>query len=520
MNFQNFVIAMTSGLLTAPEARLSAAWAQCDLYVESSILQAEEKPSVTIGDGSSARIPLRQWIGLMRAKEICHVRTAIRFHREKFPSHKMAGFSGGRPWKIEVVWQGGAATYQAGTVSSPPYAMTMSILAEIIRSQENPDFYWNNFLDEVNQFHRCNNIAEVTSQELPTFLASPAAAHAWDIIGDTLFQEMQVEAYTYDQSFVIPRHMADLVVPVQSNMDELQEFEPHVWLEVCDDVDVTGKELCRLIEAQPFSNLIWAHCANTERLGTLLGDGYDLDDFPHIKVEDWRAYLSSLNEDEVAVISDVLLKLICIECARRHCKPYIPYDLSDIFGPNELDRRRLHFRERLQSDLGWALLESSTPWQMYVFDKLDTHQSLEHVAHLAQQKQEFDNALASIEDFAGRVQSEFQPAFQLAINLSKQADIERSAGEMRGQQLLTPRPDTSAEQLQKLIDLFIEFEWPASRILGLAAISAADVFGAMGSWNDQSFEGELGEQFDTRSARLFSAMNTYFSALLDIESAV
>jgi hypothetical protein len=44
------------------------------------------------------------------------------------------------------------------------------------------------------------------------------------------------------------------------------------------------------------------------------------------------------------------------------------------------------------------------------------------------------------------------------------------------------------------------------------------VFGAMGSWNDQHFEGELGERFALHSATLFAAMNGYVAALLTIET--
>lgn len=271
-----------------------------------------------------------------------------------------------------------------------------------------------------------------------------------------------------------------------------------------------------MIEAQPFSGRIWAYCADTGQLATLLGGDRELDNFPRLKVEEWRPYLASLDEDDAASISDVLLDLIRLECARADCEAYIPDELSDVFGPDEISRRRLHFRDRLQRNFGWSLAQASVFWQMYVFEKLDIALSLPNTT-LTQRKQEFDSALASIERFAGDVESEFQPAFQLAISLSKHADIEKSVDGLRIKHLLPALQGTWADSVQDLIDVFVDFGWSPNRVLGLAAISAADVFGAMGSWNDQSFEGEIGVQFELRSARLFTAMNEYFASLLTIE---
>ena len=72
--------------------------------------------------------------------------------------------------------------------------------------------------------------------------------------------------------------------------------------------------------------------------------------------------------------------------------------------------------------------------------------------------------------------------------------------------------------VQQFTEAFAPFGWGADRLLGLAAISAADVFEGMGSWNDQTFDGADEKAFHEVSSTLFTAMNRYFEALVSSET--
>jgi hypothetical protein len=53
----------------------------------------------------------------------------------------------------------------------------------------------------------------------------------------------------------------------------------------------------------------------------------------------------------------------------------------------------------------------------------------------------------------------------------------------------------------------------------LAACQAAWVFGGMGSWNDQIFEGQDGKEYDRLSAALFGLLNESICAAANASAA-
>jgi hypothetical protein len=348
-------------------------------------------------------------------------------------------------------------------------------------------------------------------------LLSDAGAHTWNSTGDQLMQELQVEALTFGEPFRIPAPLADLlekVVPID-------DMFPYVWLDAYDEDEVTGSHLYQLINAQTFHADIWRQCADREQLAATLGESFDLTEFPHINAREWGHYLQGLDANDATLVRDDLLALIRLECELRGCEPLIPAPLEDIFGPDDEERRRLSFRGRLQHDMGWYLASYPTPWCMYVLDEDcctagvadETASAIIKVDH----QQRFEAALKAIAAFAVKVQSPFLIHFQLAQDFAAEAQADAPFDRAAFERICTSNnvPDYLAGT--ELVDLFAAFGWRNRRVLGLAAVAAADVFGAMGSWNDQSFDGDEAAQFETVSSELFFAMNSYLASLLTVE---
>jgi hypothetical protein len=517
MNFQTTVMAATVGMLTCPDECLSDALVQCDRLFDSSVLYSTDKPSVAVRSVTGVT-PLRDWVMGARASGLLACRTGFGVQRNGDSApHRMAGFLGGRPCSLHVSHAGGCDSYHAGTISSPSHAMTVAQFADLINAQANPEFFWHAILADINQFHSCNGIAAVAPEELADFLLSDAGASAWNSTGDQLMQELQVEALTFGEPFRIPASLADLlekVVPIH-------DMFPYVSLDAYDDDEVTGSHLSQLINAQPFHADIWRQCADPGQLAATLGENFDLTEFPRIDAMEWGHYLQGLDANDSALVRDELLALIRLECERRCCEPLIPAALEDIFGPDDEERRRLSFRGRLQHDMGWYLASHPTPWCMYVLDEdcceagvaNETAAAIIKVDH----QQRFEAALEAIAAFAVKVQSPFLIDFQLAQDLAAEAQADAPFDRVAFERICTSKnvPDYLAGT--ELIDLFAAFDWRTRRVLGLAAVAAADVFGAMGSWNDQSFDGDEAAQFETVSSELFFAMNSYLAALLTVE---
>ena len=517
MDFQNTVMAATVGLLTCPDQYLDDALARCDRVINSSALYSTDKPSVAIRSRAGIT-PLRDWVMRMRAGGplACWPGFGGRDHGD-IPAHIMAGFLGGRPGTLHVKHAGGCDLYHPGTISSPPHEMTVAQFADLINAQDNPEFYWPNILADINQFHRCNDIVEVGTDELTDFLLSNAAAHAWDVTGDEIMREVQVEALTFGKSFIIPAHLANLVEKVVPLFDS----EPSVWLEAYDEDEVTGSDLYQLIMAQEFHGEIWQTCADLQQLAETLGEDYDLSEFPHIDAKQWGQYLQGLDALAAELVRDDLLELIRLECQRRRCEPMIPAALEEIFGPDEEERRRLSFRRHLQHDMGWNLKMQTVPWRMFVFDENgDKVEEANAATAIVDLQRRFEAALEAIEAFAVKVQSPFAVHFKLANRLAAHARVDAPFDREVFEHICVSNdaPDYLANM--ELVDLFAAFGWRTRRVLGLAAVAAADVFGAMGSWNDQSFDDDEDEQFEALSSQLFDAMNAYLASLLTVDPRV
>lgn len=518
MNFQNTVLAATIGLLTCPDECLSGALARCDGLFDSTVLYSTDKPSVAVRSASGVT-PLREWIMQMRAGVLLACRPGLGGERNgNISEHMMAGFLGGRPCTLQVHHAGGCDSYSAGTISSAVHAMTVAQFAELINAQTNPEFYWQDILADINQFHSCNGIVAVEADDLADFLLSDAGAWAWNVTGDQIVREIQVEALTFGEPFMIPAHLAGLVEKVVP----IFEMEPFVWLDAYDEEEVTGTHLCQLITAQPFHAEIWRQCADPQQLAATLGEDFDLTEFPHIDAGQWSHYLQRLDAIDAELVRDDVLELIRLECQQRGCEPLIPAALEDIFGPDEEERRRLSFRGRLQHDMGWYLKSHPTPWRMFVFDEDECEASANDEAAAAtiievNHQQRFEAALEAIGAFAVKVQSPFAVHFQLAQSLAVEARTEAPFDRAAFERICVSNnvPDSVAGG--ELVDLYAAFRWGTRRVFGLAAIAAADVFGAMGTWNDQSFDGEEATRFETVSSQLFCAMNNHLAALLNVD---
>ena len=135
-------------------------------------------------------------------------------------------------------------------------------------------------------------------------------------------------------------------------------------------------------------------------------------------------------------------------------------------------------------------------------------------------REAFQAALADAQDFALRVGSSYSESFRLALLLcgksamTGEAELDQGALRVEVAKHFPCDDEAWLNARMAVVDSFDQFEWEAGKVLGLAAISAADVFGGAGSWNDQSFDGTDQALFENISARLYDAMNDYYSALL------
>lgn len=535
MNSNRVFIALAAGLLTVPETRLADAWDRVEGMFRCDASELDTGIGAAVGEGGKQRIPLRQWIERQRAQGVVHLSALVPSMQEcqvdcdeedldeedldeddridARPPHMMAGFAGGLPMLLRLSTGETPRLYAQGTVTGPRQLLTARLFASLVARQARPGFYWQFVLDQLNQFFRCNGRDEIAADSLVDHLCSQEGERDWLYMGDGIFRETQVEALTHGEPFVIPPEFAHLVEAVTPFVPNL---EPPVWLDIDND-EVCGEQLLRLVEAQPFSARIWQVVGNRSLLEDVLQGEYDLDDFPDVPPASWPGFLRRLPADDVWTVRDELVEITRLECESRRTQPVIPDALSEVFGPDEEDRRRLHFRHRLQNDLGWWSRANDHPSMLFVLDQIDRVASFDAMP-LGEARRAFVTALQAVSAFARRVQSPFVTAFDLALLLAAHAEGETEPDLTALQRSLSDRFGESWESVALSVAPFRCFGWGADRLLGLAAISAADVFGGMGSWNDQGFTDGDEARFHAVSEALFTALNRYFESILSFEA--
>ena len=524
MNSNRLFAVIVARMLTLPEHALAHAQVQVGSLYDLDGIETEGRVGAAVGDGGPERVPLRQWIQEQRHAGMTSVSVVVLENGsdddddedededededdegdDRLP-HLMAAFAGGLTLCVRVNTADGGADYIVGTVTGPLLCLTPANFIELVHLQKDPGFYWPDVLDEINQFHRCNGREEIDAEALQDHLLSSEGSYDWEYMGDQIFREMQVEAFTCDESFVIPLKFTNLLREVRSCID----VEPFVWLEPIDD-DVSGEQLLRLIEAQEFSAKVWKIVADRSGLEEKLGDSVELGDFPELAAERWPDYLRALPDAAHCDICNVLIEVVRLECTRLGIQPRIPDALGEVFGPDEEERRRLHYRGRLQHDLGWAIRHVEQPTRLQVIDRVDEDIPSHPVVGLVGSRQQFLGALIAIRNFARRVDSPFSVHFDLAWHLADNA-TEQSFASLRARG--SDYPSAYWDHAQKVVGLLEAIGCSPQCVLGLAAISVADVFGGMGSWNDQGFDGADERLYHDLSAALFTALNRYFEAL-------
>lgn len=522
MNTDRIFVALLSGLLTIDEDQLADAYELAAQFHRLDKIVIERRTGAA-APGDEDTPAFRQWLEEQRENLVKSVCVAVQADPDDDPDGMVSvdwerpvpeRFAAGLPILMRIDTRRHKTVYVQTEMTGPRLALTASQFVELVNAQDDPDLFWPGVQAEVAEYGNDGDVDDLDSGEVQAYLRSPDGQRDWQSMGEQIFRHVQVDALAAGKRFVIPEAFSEYIEEVPPVDDQP---EPMVWLEQIGD-EVSAAALLRLIEAQDFGNRIWQLAGSRRLLEDTLDASVELDDFPTIAAAEWPRFLARLSDDEVWRVSEVLLELVRLECTQRGVQPCIPDDLADIFGPDEEERRWLEIDERLEHGTSWAIRETDEPMTLLVLDRIDGHIPSANKLQMKQASQQFIAAVTLAHDFARRVGSPFHPALGAARHLALLAG---GTGPLDLAELASPDLDWQPE-LWQLVQLtlaaFGPFAWGADRLLGLAAMSAADVFGGADSWNDQVFEGEDDALFKAVTLTLFTALNGYFEALVSLRT--
>jgi hypothetical protein len=505
MKRSDHILALTNALLQAsPENYQRVLGLVKEMY---ELSELRKPASVSLGAVSITKHEqsFESWLIKLREEKILTVRffyAAV--DQNNLAPHIAAAFAGTTDLLMQVKTGKGLCTLGLTTYFSPSYEITPQQFVLLLEAQADQQLVWSRASEMILESNRLNDRTIFDSSETRAYLLNAEGGSVFEFLAGDLLKELQIECLIHNKTFVIPDELKALFIKYPPLPGYEGEDREYVYLYPVRDV--TSEEILTLAEAQPFASQIW------EELNKTLEE-YQDESMKPMPVAQWKGKIMSMDSEMLQRIVHPVCRSICKLCENQNVKPVIPSSLADVFGPNELDQKRAAARSKSEKD-NWSLEPIKQPWEYYAFQEIAYGIEVQSLG-IEQAQSAFSKALEEIKVFAAEIQSPYEEAFSLALFIITGVK-DFSSEELIAQVKSSGFSERAIEVLNGRVwiaDQFRELGLKSEKVRGLLAISIADVFGGMGSWNDQYGESDQ-ERYQTVSANMFQALKNYFAAII------
>lgn len=300
--------------------------------------------------------------------------------------------------------------------------------------------------------------------------------------------------------FKIPAHLTHkLEKPISTNIAE-NSYAPYIKEEL------SGKEVGELIAAQN-SELIWSKVKESlaENIKT-----------QQLKFENFSVTMNndSLIEFIKSLTSDEIYQLSLTSCTYLFGENFvIPEQLKHKFNFPELPPIPDHQL--------WRATPNNEPWQMLCFEFAGeinfTNVSPPEEFNWPKLMEQFHKTLVPMESFAKKVESPFAEAFSVAAWVLTAQNLNF---QNRNEFMAAAASENFSENALQVLDHKLNFglnkalQLSTEQVRLILALDLVNIFGGMGSWNDQNFLDPSDQLlFETLTAELFSAIQKLKEAM-------
>ena len=501
---------LTSAALLASGEQLSPLFS---IFENNYVLNEVRKPNfVSLGARKNGdEETFAGWIHRLRSEDILKVKlfnSSLQNHA--LQAHILAAFAGPSDLLLEITTKSQIRTFVLNSFFSSQYEITPEHFILLLDSQPNKEIAWSRAATLIQESNILNQRGTFSQAQRPAYLLTEEGRKVFESLADDLIREVQIELEIHECKFIIPEGIQDVFMKY-GHMPYFVDDVEHVYLNPSGDV--SSGDILLLVESQLFEEkLIW------ESLNASLTE-YAYANMTPVPVDQWRKKIENMEHDLLQKIVNPICRCICTLCEDQHKKRIIPSALSDKFAPDDLELKRAAARSKSENDR-WVPESKKQYWEYYEFEQIKEALPPDIPgADMARKK--FIAALEAIKTLAAKIKSPFEESFKLSLfiletkqpgekyngeyfellaaNLISGGFSEHAAGKLR--------------EVQWIGELFKMLGWRKEDIDGMLAITFADVFGGMGSWNDQQTEQDY-EKYQEISATLYSALRSYFASLL------
>jgi len=516
MKRNDYIKLLSGGLLQVPESKFQ----QLSTFIEQRFEVQELRKPQTVSIGGQA--PDHQYLGLIEWAKVFrkeNVESVTYFYsalsEKQLPAHMAAAFAGVEDVIFNIKTSVQDYFYILQTRYSPSNEITPEQLAELVNAQPNPAAEWIRIEEVIQKSHELNSLPRIAEGSAEAYLQSPAGYQTFEWQAGDLVKELQLNAIINETEFVIPEPLTHLLQPSSfSFYNEGEEAREYTYLYPVEEI--SAAELISLIEAQPFAE------------EAILKLDSSLKEYPNdytLDASRWKESFQHFPADQLQSMANLMCRFICECCDEKKVKPIIPASLKSKLGPDELEAKRIVARGKLDRSQ-YFLSPNTQPWEANTFERIDHPAVPEASAPEEELKATLQQALKDTGAFAAKNNSSFAEAFQLADYLLTGLLPEGNFDEAHKEKIIQELKEFgfSDRAIENFSNVFYYAEelliigWKRQEIYAFFACSMADVFGGMGSWNDQYFEPEEENiTYQELSGALFNALKKYFVVLLSFQ---
>jgi len=161
----------------------------------------------------------------------------------------------------------------------------------------------------------------------------------------------------------------------------------------------------------------------------------------------------------------------------------------------------------------YGFRENTLRQTRFVFQESDFQQGQELI--LSDKEQLFQKAIEKIKLLAEKIESPFYDAFTTVLSILEISKKSKSLEEILNKTETTDRGKEIIRSKAGPLFILEKIGMHPQRTGQLLACEVSDVFGGMGSWNDQYIEPEFQKEFSTVSSELYNAL--YFFRLSSLQ---
>ncbi|RYG06510.1 MAG: hypothetical protein EOO02_00325 [Chitinophagaceae bacterium] len=530
MTRTDHIIALVSATLTADEQFFAPALAKLSSLYE--INEPRKVNLVSLGAASgesSATEPLAAWIQRLRDEKVSSVQ-CINYASTngKMPAHIAASFAGTITMIIEISSQKSHGSYILRSQYSPRFGLNPEKFIELINAQTDPALAWARVTQLLLESNRLNQKTIFPEVETADYLVTAEGRQVFEYMVDNILKETQIELAINGFELVIPASLQ----PFFTKYDTPSFFKSDKeYVYLYPEQEVNFEQLQQIIKANAFGDRLW------QALNDQLAQ-YNDEEFQQLEAGAWPDALKGMDTEKLNRIAHTVCRSICVLCEEDSLKPKIPENLAAYFGPDETNQKRAALRSKID-DSGWHLANNTQSWEYNEFYKISDAVGGSQPSS-EETRPEFLRALKDIYRFATRSGSMFQEAFGLSLFVLgkldefniEESDVKSPGGkdgktpagkfdlnDLNANDRLLKSAGFSERAIENLkaaawiVNEFRSIGWSEDRLRDQLAMNISNVFGGMGSWNDQYFEKDQPE-YDAVTAAFYEAFRSQFAAVL------